>query len=51
MEKILIVGDDAAIAASLARFLTSEGFAVQTVPDQVLGITVPIDFHDPSPRF
>ena len=24
---------------------------VQTVPDQVLGITVPIDFHDPSPRF
>ena len=24
---------------------------VQTVPDQVLGITIPIDFHDPSPRF
>ena len=24
---------------------------VQTVPDQVFGITVPIDFHDPSPRF
>ena len=24
---------------------------VQTVPDQVFGITVPIDFHDPSPWF
>lgn len=34
MEKILIVEDDAAIAASLARFLTSEGFAVQTAPGQ-----------------
>mgnify|MGYP000552780013 CR=1 FL=1 len=30
MERILIVEDEAAIADSLARFLQSEGFSVQT---------------------
>ena len=34
MERILIVEDDAAIAGSLARFLQSEGFAVQTAAGQ-----------------
>ena len=31
--------------------VTQHAQGVQTVPDQVLGITIPIDFHDPSPRF
>ena len=34
MERILIVEDEAAIADSLARFLQSEGFSVQTASGQ-----------------
>ena len=38
MERILVVEDDGAIAAALARFLRSEGFSVQTAEGQAAAL-------------
>ena len=33
------------------RQVLADAQVAQTTPDQVFGIAVPIDFHDPSPQF